>query len=125
MNTKKLLVPFDESKPESGKSDFLAVVFDGTNPFFFGLRSRRFFTSGRVVYLGREITENDVFAKLVDSGRKIQDVDRTLKTLAAYVQQLGTFKIDNILKIAPKDSEPFFELVKVAEMPKIEAKKLP
>jgi hypothetical protein len=125
MNTKKLLVAYDESKPTSGQGDFLAVVFEDESPVFFGLRSRRIHKAGRMVFLGKEVTEKEIFAKLVDSGRTIESVDKTLNNLAAYVQQLGGFKIGNVLGVAPKADEAGFALFKVAEKPKTEAKQLP
>jgi len=125
MNTKKLLVAYDESKPTAGKGDFLAVVFEGTTPLFFGLKSHRVYKSGRMVFLGKEITAKDVFTKLVESGRKIESVDQALKTLIAFVQQLEGFKIGNVVAVDPKSSDPGFELIKVAEMPKSETRRLP
>jgi hypothetical protein len=125
MGTKKLLVAYDESKPSAANSDFLAVVFDGMTPMFFGLKSHLLFKSGVMVFIGKEIAVQDIFAKLVESGRKIQNVNETLKNLDAYVQQLAGFKIGNVVSIALKNDGPGFELVKSAEMPKSEAKKLP
>jgi hypothetical protein len=125
MNTKKLLVAHDESKLIAKKGDFLAVVFDGTNPIFLGLKSRCAYKSGCMVFLGKEITEKDIFAKLVDTGRKIESVDKTLKTIASYIQQLESFKIGNVVGITSKSGEPGFELFKVSEMPQSRAKQLP
>jgi hypothetical protein len=125
MNTRKLLVTYDESKPTSGIGDFLAVVFEGTTPVFLGLKSRRAYKLGRMVFVGKEIAAKDIFAKLVDSGYKIENVDQTLKNLAAYVRQLESFKIGNVVTITPKNGEPGFELVKVGEMPKSESRRLP
>ena len=125
MNAKKLLVAYDESKLIAKKGDFLAVVFDGTTPIFWGLKSRCAYKSGCVVFLGKEITEKDVFAKLVDTGRKIESVDKTLKTIAAYIQQMESFKIGNVISIASKSGEPGFELSKVSEMSQSRAKQLP
>lgn len=126
MSTKKLLVAYDESKPTAGQGDFLAVVFEGATPVFFGLRSRRTYKTGRMVFLGKEITEKEVFAKLVDSGRKIESVDQTLANLTAYVQQLGSFKIGNVLGVVAKNGDSRFELIKVTETSQMsEPKKLP
>jgi hypothetical protein len=122
MITKKLLVAYNEAKPTSGQGDFLAVVFTDTKPMFFGLKSRRYYENGRMVFLGKGINEKDVFVRLVDTGRKIENVDETLKKLGNYIQQLGGFKIGNIITVAPKNDEVGFELVKIAEMPKTEVK---
>ncbi len=125
MSTKKLLIAYDESKLIAKKGDFLAVVFDGTNPIFFGLKSHCAYKSGCMVFLGKEITEKDIFAKLVDTGRKIESVDKTLKTIASYIQQLESFKIGNVVGITSKSGELGFELFKVSEMPQSRAKQLP
>ena len=116
MNTKKLLVAYDESKPNGGRGDFLAVVFETNTPIFLGLRSRRIYTSGRMVYIGREITEKDVFAKLVDTGRKIESVEQTLRTLENYIQKLQEFRIGNLLSVEA-DAASGFRLVKLADSP--------
>jgi hypothetical protein len=106
MTTKKLLVAYEESKPTAGQGDFLALIFENATPVFFGLRSRRIYKSGRMVFLGKEITEKEIFAKLIDTGRKIESVEDTMANLAAYVQQLGTFRIGNVLSIVAKKGVP-------------------
>jgi hypothetical protein len=120
--TKKLLVAYDESKPAAEKGDFLVIIFEGTDPVFFGLKSRRTCKSGRMVFVGKEIRPEDIFAKLIDSGRKIENVDQTLKNITSYIRQLENFKIGNVVAIAAKNNDLGFELVKVAEMPKVETK---
>jgi hypothetical protein len=125
MNTKKILVAYDKSKPNNGKGDFLAVVFEAAKPVFLGLKSHRIYSSGRVVFVGREITEKDVFARLVDSGRKIENVDHALGVLGRYLGQLQSFKIGDVLTILPDNVEPGFRLEQIAEMSKIGVKKLP
>ncbi len=83
MATKKMLVAFDKSKPTATSSDFLAPIWEGEYPCFLGLKSGRFQEYGLVVFTGRQIEVNDVFAKMVDSGHKILGVDRTLSGLGA------------------------------------------
>jgi len=117
MVTRKLLVSYDEVKPYAGKGDFLAVIFEGGVPCFLGLKSRRLYKQGRMVFIGKEITEHDVFAKLVDTGLKIENVNDTIKTLFIYIQQVDKFKVGNIISIARSETSGF-ELVKIAEMPK-------
>ena len=125
MNTKKLLVAYDESKPTAGNGDFLALIFEGSIPTFFGLRSHCTCKSGRMVFIGKEIAAKDIFAKLVESGQKFESVDRALETLIAYVEHLEGFKIGNVVTIAPKSGDPGFELIKVAEIPKSDTRMLP
>ena len=92
MKTKKLLVAYDESKPSAGNGDFLAIVFEGTTPTFFGLRSHRTCKFGRMVFIGKDVTAEDLFDRLLDSGRKIEAHDQTLTSLAMYVEQMASFK---------------------------------
>jgi len=116
MTTKKLLVAFDESKPDGGAGDFLAVVYEQGTPHFLGLRTKRLWRSGRMVYIGKEITANDLFAKLVDTGRKIESVEQTLRVLENYIQSLQEFRIGNLLSVEA-DVANGFKLVKVADSP--------
>lgn len=126
LTTKKLLVAYDPLIPESGSGDFLVPVCDSTGRFFFGLRSQKRYEQGRMVYLGKEITMNDIFAKLVDSGRKIESVSRTTDLIREYMRMLQDYKIGNIIGIESSDDESCsFRLTKIANMGAVETKKLP
>lgn len=118
MKTKKLLVAFDESKPDGGAGDFLAVVYEQGTPHLLGLRTNRFWRSGRMVYIGKEITANDLLAKLINTGRNIESVERALSVLEDYVQQLQDFRIGNLLGMEP-DVSTGFRLVKLADSPPV------
>jgi hypothetical protein len=61
---------------------------------------------------------NDVFAKVVDSGRKMASVDQTVKMIGDYLTMLQEHKIGNIvgLEEAP-DSPEGFRLVRLANSP--------
>lgn len=125
VTTQKLLVAFDSKNPSQLTDDFLVVVLESAQPKLLGVRTKKIATSGLMIHVGQEITVNDLFKELVDTGRKIESVDQTLKTLTAYVQHLEGFKIGNVVTIAPIGRDPGFELVKVAEMPKSETRRLP
>lgn len=117
MKTKKILVGYDPAKPGKNAGDFLAVVFESSRPCFLGLRSRKVWQSGRMVYIGKDITEKDVFAKLIETGHRVEDVDQTLKTLETYLTQLQNYRIGNVLTIKEDPSgEHEFQLVKTAEV---------
>ena len=88
METKKLLVAFDPKRPEHRSSDFLVVVLEGTAATLLGIRSKKPVASGLMAYVGREIKPNDLFAKLVDTGRKIESVEQTLRALEHYIEKL-------------------------------------
>lgn len=116
--TKKLLVAFDPSKPDAGRGDFLAPVSDDQRIRLYGLRSKASSELGLMVYVGKEITVNDLFAKLVDSGRKIPNVDQTVKMLSDYLTMLQEHKIGNVVSIELPETEPGgFRLVKIANTP--------
>ncbi len=124
--TRKLLVAYDPlgGKPKSG--DFLAAINDSTGLFPFGLRSRKKADQGVMVYLGKDITVNDVFARLVHTDHTFENVGRTLKTLEAYLHMLQEYKIGNILTIERCDDAPCgFRLKKVADSPPAKQSKLP
>jgi hypothetical protein len=62
--------------------------------------------------VGIAVSENHLFAKLVDSGAFIKSVDNTLATLRRYLEQLQTLKIGNVVRIVPTTGASFgLELV--------------
>lgn len=85
---------------------------------FLGLKSKKPIDTGLMVYVGKEIKVNDLFANLVDIGQKIQNVELTLQTLENYIQRLQDFRIGNLLGIET-DSANGFKLVKIADMPPV------
>jgi hypothetical protein len=118
VKTKKILVAFDPARPKAQSGDFaIPVSVDGAIRLV-GLSSGKSLSQGMMVYLGREITVNDVFAKLVDSGRKIPSVDQAVKVIGDYFAMLQEHKIGNIvgLEAAPGSTEGF-RLVKLANSP--------
>ena len=70
MMTKKLLVAFDPKKPDQRSNDFLIVLLEGAQPKLLGVRSKKPTVSVLMVYLGKEITANDLFAKWSTRGEK-------------------------------------------------------
>ena len=126
MSTKKLLVAFNPDKPTAKSSDFLLPIFVDGTPKFLGLSSGKHFDYGMVVMTGKDVTVNDVFAKLVDSGRKIESVDQTLESITMYLQLLKDFKISNVLKIKDEPSSDIgFTLEKTGLKPSAKKKGLP
>lgn len=79
-----------------------------------------------MVYVGKTLTVNNVFAKLVDSGRTIESVEFTMKALEAYLRMLQDYRIGNILRIEPTaEHECGFRLVKTADHEPFKKKELP
>jgi hypothetical protein len=116
MTTKKLLVAFDPKQPHQESSDFLVIVMEGTQPELLGVRSKKPVVSGLMVYLGKQIMATDLFAKLVDSGWKIESEAQTVRTLESYIQKLQEFRIGNLLSVEA-DAANGFKLVKLADSP--------
>lgn len=116
--TKKLLVAFDPSRANAAAGDFVVPVLEADAASFFGLRSKKSSALGVMVYVGREVTVNDLFAKLVDTGRTVPNVDQTVTMLADYVSQLEEHKIGNVVAIeAAAEESCGFRLKRVANTP--------
>lgn len=69
-----------------------------------------------LVYVGRDVTTSDVFAKLVDAGRKVSDVQATLRDVERYLMQLKAFRIGNIVRVE-SDGREGFDLKLACESP--------
>lgn len=54
---KKLLVHYDEANRDSGRGDSLCVVRESGAPVLWGLRSRRIWSAGLLVHVGRDVSE--------------------------------------------------------------------
>lgn len=66
-----------------------------------GLKSGSESKFGMMVFVGRSVTENDLFSKLIDSGAAIANVDETLAMLRSYLEGLQTLKIGNVARLGP------------------------
>lgn len=118
MKTRKILVAFDPIRPKAQSGDFVVPVFVDGSVRLVGLSSGKPVNQGMMVFLGREITVSDVFAKVVDSGRKIANVAQTVKMLGDYLTMLQDLKIGNIVGLEMTDGSPGgFRLVKLANSP--------
>src|SRR5690606_23027577 len=85
---------------------------------FLGLDSGKAQKYGMIVLTGRDLSKNDVFAKLVDSGRKIANVAGTLALIERYLFELKEFKIGNVIGIEYTASKPHdFKLKLIASRP--------
>lgn len=98
--SKKVLVAFDPEKQDKSSSDFLVPVKNESGEIeFLGTRSKKTFRYGMVILTNRAVTENDLFAKLVDTGRKVPNVADTLDTLAKFLDAMKTVKIGNVVEL--------------------------
>lgn len=98
--SKKVLVAFDPEKPDKSSSDFLVPVKNESGEIeFLGTRSKKAIRYGMVILTSRAVTENDLFAKLVDTGRKVPSVADTLDMLGKFLDAMKTVKIGNVVEV--------------------------
>lgn len=71
----------------------------GDKVIFVGLTTGKVFEHGMMVMAGRDVTNDDLFAKFVEIGTKIDSVAETLDPIDVYIEQLGMYKISNVLKL--------------------------
>lgn len=112
MLTRKTLVPFDLINPDRSISGFLYPNVE-KNPIssFLEIKTGKEWAAGMVVLVGREISKEDIFAKIVDSGKEVFSVRGLLSSLDDYLHQVATFKIGDVLGV--KSSSDGFELIKL------------
>ena len=123
--TKKLPVSVSYGDVEAKSNEFVIPAMDTGFSGFRGLKSGRLYTYGALSFLGKEITVNDVFARLVDSGQRIDNVDAMLRMLDAYLEAVQDYRIGNVLTVEPSSDRCGFKLTKVAQRPNSGKKKLP
>ena len=116
--TKKILVPVDINNYNKKNNGFL---YPGLNEkgeaTFLDISSGKEWSHGMIAFTGRELNKNVLFAKIVDSGKKIDSVSELVSQLDNYLAQIKTFKIGNIVAVNVSDNGQDFDLIKV-EKPK-------
>lgn len=113
--TKKFPVGFDPELKDPALRDFLIPYRKEKEIVFYGLESCREREFGLVVYIGQSIIANDVFARFVDSGSKINDVDDAFWLIECYLERLQAFKIGNVIRLKYIQDKDDFELELLAK----------
>lgn len=115
METKKLLAAYDLSQPDAQPGELLVPwVYNGQLALV-GMRSGKAYSYGVVVYVGREVSEQDVFARLVDAGRIFPDLDQAMADIARYVSLVRQEKIGTVLMLVGDGPSDSFRLSPVTE----------
>jgi len=114
--SKKLLVPFDPEKPEWNPNDWLLPVNENAVTALQSLNTGTIYQYGRVVYIGQNVSENDLFANLVDTGREVPNVANTLEVLAKFLEAMKSVRIGNVVEVVG-DSENSVSLVVASNTP--------
>lgn len=118
MKTKKMPTSVTFGNFKSKSNEFLIPFTGKDRKGFKGIVSGEPSQYGAIKFIGTQITSNDVFAKLVDNGHKIDNVDEILTALADFLDQLQQFKVGNIISISYSDNDNSFKLNKIADRPK-------
>ena len=111
--TKKSLVQFDPENPTRPSSDFLVPTREGGSSVLLGSASHRVSRLGLVVYVGRELTAQDLFARLVETGRAIDSVDAALADCASFLDQVSSLRIGQVVQTEDRAESGEFRLVTV------------
>lgn len=119
MGAKKLLAAYDPSHPDAQPGEFLVPWAEDRSIGLMGISSGQAYSHGLVVYLGREVSEKDVFAKLVDAGRKFPDLDQALATISRYLYLVQEQKIGSVVTLIEREGLfPEFQLAQVDKTPR-------
>ncbi|MEK6154536.1 hypothetical protein WIW50_14800 [Flavobacteriaceae bacterium 3-367] len=105
MKTKKMLVPIDLDNPNKDVNDFLYPVFIENEFVFKGVKYGKIWKHGIISFIGKEISKNDVFARIVDSGNKIDNVKELVSYLDAYIEQVKILPLGSIVSINTKGKQ--------------------
>jgi len=97
--TKKFLVAFDPETPQTKSSDFVVPVVESGRVVLFGLKSKRVQPMGLVVFTGKELSPNDVFARLVDTGRPVESFAAALKDISEYLTALKEQRVGDVVAV--------------------------
>ncbi len=112
VQTKKMLVPINMDNPKKTYKGFVYPNFDSNSiSSFVEINSDKIWENAMVVYTGKTLTKEDVFSKIVDSGKQITSVSTLLKHLDDYLGQIKGFKVGDKLRV--ESSPNGFKLVKV------------
>jgi hypothetical protein len=83
--------------------EFIVPVFDETGCKWRGIKTRNEYTEALVVYVGVEISKEDVFAKIVDAGFNILSVGSQLNVIEKTINTLSGLKIGSKVTLINED----------------------
>src|SRR5215216_5570838 len=100
LKTKKMLAPVDIEFPNKDIQGFLCPK-KGENIInsFFEIGSGKEWKYGRVVYVGKEISESDISARILASGKQAES--DLSKIISLYIEQINSYKIGTVVFIKP------------------------
>ena len=103
--TRKALVRFDPARPKAASFDFLALVAGEDGSFSLtSVKTGNAARFGLVVYTGRTVTAEFIYARLTKSGQERQPLDEARGLLERFVEDVSSFKIGNVVELASDGS---------------------
>lgn len=123
MKTKKMPISISYGDFKAKSKEFLIPYTSKEKEGFRGLKSGQASLYGMITFIGKEISSNDIFAKLIDNGQQLDNIDKTLKIFEYYIKELQQFKVGNIISISYSRYDLDFQLVKEADHPPKNKKK--
>lgn len=112
MKSKKIIVPIDLENPSKKINDVLYPKITDDKVSLVGVNTQKEWEYGMIILKGGGVTENDLFAKIVDSKIKIESVNKLLETLENYLKKVNDFSIGNVVYIEKSNSLEKFSLKK-------------
>ncbi|MEX1026385.1 MAG: hypothetical protein WD049_00025 [Candidatus Paceibacterota bacterium] len=98
--TKKMLVAVDMGRITMRKGDFVLPSQDESDAeVFTAIDGTGVATFACVSYTGRDLDANTLFARYVESGAKIANVENLVAELDDYLRQIKMFKVGNVVGI--------------------------
>ncbi|WP_224825197.1 hypothetical protein [Cognatishimia sp. MH4019] len=98
--TKKMLVPYSMAKGKSVGKSFVVPLSDGGQRSFVALSNGSKVEYATVVYVGRTISVEDLFKKIIDAGFAVlPNTDEMVKSLSSYIDLVSNLKIGDVVKV--------------------------
>ncbi len=98
--TKKMLVAVNIELNTMRKGGFVIPSQDEHSPdVFAAIDGTGTASFACVSYTGRDLDANTLFARYIDSGAKVKNVDKLLADLDDYLTQIKSFQVGNVLGI--------------------------
>jgi len=121
--TKKQFIVYNPKEPAKMTGEFISPFqLSNSSWGFIGLKSSKVHEFGFAVYVGKEISENDLFAKIVDNKQKVLNVESLLSGLKKYLEQVAKCRLGDVYKLSTEQGIIGPLLVKTEMRPAYEKK---
>lgn len=98
--TKKMLVPYSMAKGKSVGKSFVLPINDGEQNHFIAVNNGSKVDFATVVYVGRTISVEDMFKKIVDAGFAVlPNTNEMVNSLSNYIDLVSHLKIGDVVKV--------------------------